>query len=106
MLLGFFKTDFKYPDPAQYIKLQNFCGGQGGIVHINTVSPVEPSVIIKRKQIVVVKIESPGLTVSSLGEALSDGKAGEYIKVKMGMNRNSRHIIVRVKPDGTVVPVY
>ena len=79
---------------------------KGNIVHMNIVGPVEPSVIVTRKQIVVVKIETPGLTVSSLGEALSDGKVGEYIKVKMGMNRNSRQIIAQVKPDGIVVPVY
>ena len=79
---------------------------KGDIVHINTVGPVEPSVIVKRKQMVVVKIETPGLTVSSLGEALSDGKIGEYIKVKMGMNRNARQIVAQVKPNGIVVPVY
>ncbi len=79
---------------------------KGDIVHINTVGPVEPTVIIKRKQMVVVKIETPGLTVSSLGEALSDGKVGEYIKVRMGMNRNARQIVAQVKPNGIVVPVY
>lgn len=79
---------------------------KGNIVHAKIVGPVEPFVIIKRKQMVVVKIEMPGLTVSSLGEALSDGKVGEYIKVKMGMNRNARQIVAQVKPNGIVVPVY
>jgi flagella basal body P-ring formation protein FlgA len=79
---------------------------QGAAVTKNCVRPVEAPVVINRRQMVVVKIETPGLSISALGEAQSDGKVGEYVKVRMGTSRNSRQIVAEVKPNGILVPVY
>jgi flagella basal body P-ring formation protein FlgA len=77
---------------------------KGSVLNGSTVGPVEPPVVIKRRQTVVMKIETDGLSISALGQALSDGKVGEFIRVK-GLNRNSRIIVGKVKQDGTVEPV-
>lgn len=76
---------------------------KGAVITGNVVGPVEPLVVIKRRQTVVMKIETGGLYVSAVGVALSDGKVGEYIRVK-GPN-NSRIVVGKVKADGTVEPV-
>ena len=78
---------------------------KGDVITPNTVGPVEPPVVIKRRQTVVMKIETDGLFVSALGVALSDGKVGEYIRVK-GSNRDARIVVGKVMPDGTVEPVF
>jgi len=63
--------------------------------------PVVP-VAIKRNEIVVIRIQHPGLTITTMGRALSDAQTGEVIKVK---NADSNRIIVcRVQGDGTVTP--
>jgi len=77
---------------------------KGAVITGNVVGPVEPPVVIKRRQTVVMKIETGGLYVSAVGVALSDGKVGQYIRVK-GPN-NSRIVVVKVKADGTVEPVF
>lgn len=78
----------------------------GSVIHDRLVGPLQAPIAVKRKQIVVVKVEAGGLSVSSLGEALSDGKVGEYIKVQMGTERGSRMIIAQITNDGTLKPVY
>ena len=55
---------------------------------------------------VVIKLETPLLTVTSIGEAMMDGKTGEFIKVKVGTAREAREINARIKPDGTLEPFY
>ncbi|MBN1817615.1 MAG: flagellar basal body P-ring formation protein FlgA [Sedimentisphaerales bacterium] len=68
------------------------------------VAPPEPVLVVKRRQMVVVRLESKLLQLSWVGEALSDGRVGELIKVKMGAQRNGRTITARVKEDGTLEP--
>jgi flagella basal body P-ring formation protein FlgA len=63
-----------------------------------------PVVVIKKRQIVMAEIKRGGMFITMQGEALTDGKVGEYIKVKMGTERNARVIYARVKQDGTVEP--
>jgi flagella basal body P-ring formation protein FlgA len=77
---------------------------KGAVITGNVVGPAEPPVVIKRMQTVVMKIETGGLYVSAVGVALSDGKVGQYIRVK-GPN-NSRIVVGKVKADGTVEPVF
>ncbi len=77
---------------------------QGSVITGNVVGPAELPVVIKRRQTVVMKIEAGGLYVSAVGVALSDGKVGEFIRVK-GPN-NSRIVVGKVKADGTVEPVF
>ncbi len=70
------------------------------------VRAVAPPTLIERGQMVVIKIERPGMMISALGEALADGKVGDYIKIKRGLERDAPLIVGMVKPDGTVEPVY
>ncbi|MHC5060033.1 MAG: flagellar basal body P-ring formation chaperone FlgA [Planctomycetota bacterium] len=77
---------------------------KGSVVAGNKIAPAEVPVVIKRRQTVVMKIETGGLYISAVGVALSDGKVGEYIRVK-GPN-NSKIIVGKVKADGTVEPVF
>ena len=50
------------------------------------------------------EIRSAGMFISMQGEALSDGRVGEYIRVKMGPEREARVIYAKVKQNGTVEP--
>jgi len=77
---------------------------KGSVITGNVVGPAEPALVIKRRQTVVMKIEMGGLYVSAVGTALSDGKVGQYIRIK-GPN-NSRTVVGKVKADGTVEPVF
>ncbi len=70
----------------------------------SSVDAMQP--VVKRRQIVAVKIKAGGLSISSLGEALGDGRVGEYIKVKMGTEKGSRTIIAKIHEDGILKPVY
>jgi flagella basal body P-ring formation protein FlgA len=74
------------------------------VISSNTVGPVKSEVLLKRNQMVVIRVDRPGLLVTALGKAIQDGRAGEYIKVR---NVDSRRIILaRVTEDGTVEPVF
>lgn len=60
--------------------------------------------LVRRNQTVVMKIATPAMTISGVGLALQDGKAGEIIKVQ---NADSKRVVTaRVGFDGTVAPVY
>jgi flagella basal body P-ring formation protein FlgA len=66
--------------------------------------PVKSPIIAKRNQKVVIRIDGPGFLITALGKAMQDGRAGEYIKVR---NADSQRIIlVKVKEDGSVEPVF
>lgn len=76
----------------------------GTVVRPGLVLPPRPAVVVRRNQNVVMKIEGPGFTVTGLGQALRDGRPGEFIKVR---NIDSKRIIVaKVALDGTVKPVF
>ncbi|MBN1359558.1 MAG: flagellar basal body P-ring formation protein FlgA [Sedimentisphaerales bacterium] len=63
----------------------------------------QSSVLVRRNETVVIRLERPGLTVTAVGTALQDARTGETIKVR---NDDSRRVIVcKVNPDGTVEPV-
>ncbi len=64
----------------------------------------EAPVIVERNQMVTISVERPGLVVTALGKAMEDGRVGEYIKVQNVDSR--RKILVRVKEDGTVEPIF
>jgi flagella basal body P-ring formation protein FlgA len=58
---------------------------------------------VKRNENVIIRIEKPGLSVTAVGKAMQEGRAGEVIKVR---NVDSqRMILARVGEDGTVEPV-
>lgn len=67
------------------------------------VGPVEPKMLVKRRQSVVIRFEQFGLTVTAVGLAEQDGHLGEIIKVR---NVDSKRIIMaHINEDGTVSPI-
>ncbi|MBN1124155.1 MAG: flagellar basal body P-ring formation protein FlgA [Sedimentisphaerales bacterium] len=93
-------TDWKPP----YGQVAQRLVRSGDVIPDTLTAPAEPIIVVKRRQMVVVRLESPLLQLSWVGEALSDGRVGEIIKVKMGALRNGRIITARVKEDGTLEP--
>jgi flagella basal body P-ring formation protein FlgA len=74
----------------------------GTVLAQNMLESIEPPVILKRNQNVVIRIERPGFLITAMGIAMQDGRAGEYIKIR---NTDSQRIILaRIKEDGTVEP--
>jgi flagella basal body P-ring formation protein FlgA len=74
----------------------------GTVLVSNMLESLEPPIILKRNQNVVIRIERPGFLITAMGIAMQDGKAGDYIKVR---NTDSQRIILaRIKEDGTVEP--
>jgi len=67
--------------------------------------PVKPAVIIERNQTVVVRIERPGLSLTTTGKAAQKGRTGDYIKVKVQITDIPRMIVAKVNEDGSVEPV-
>lgn len=77
------------------------------VVRPEMVGPVKPQLVVKRNQNVVIRINTSGLLVTANGKALEDGRVGEYIKVKMQIsNESQRTIIVKVKEDGMLEPIF
>jgi flagella basal body P-ring formation protein FlgA len=74
------------------------------VVRMDSAKMFASVVVIKKRQIVMAEIKRGGMFITMQGEALTDGKVGEYIKVKMGAERNARVIYARVKQNGTVEP--
>ncbi len=72
---------------------------KGRVVTLTQV--VEPP-LIRKKQIVTLKVDAPGLKVEAKGEALTDGRKGESIKVK---NVDSGKILYGKVEDGNTVVV-
>jgi flagella basal body P-ring formation protein FlgA len=79
---------------------------KGSVISGNMTGVVESPKSIKRNQLVVIKIETAMLSISNIGQAQSDAAAGEFVKVKIGEGRETRIVIGKVKPDGTVEPVF
>jgi flagella basal body P-ring formation protein FlgA len=63
-----------------------------------------PELVFKRNAKVVIRIDSPCFLITATGKAISDGRAGEYVKVR---NVDSNRIILcKVNSDGSVEPVF
>ncbi len=86
--------------------------GVGREIKAQMLADAQQAIVVKKNQMVEIRYESTVLFVSALGEALSDGKVGEIIKVanvKMddrGRSIKGRIIAARVLSDGCVVPAY
>jgi len=67
------------------------------------VNAAPSSVVVRRNETVVIRVERPGLVVSAVGTALQEARAGEFVKVRNA--DSSRVIICKVNGDGTVEPM-
>lgn len=61
------------------------------------------AVTIQRNDLVVIRVERPGLLITATGKAMTDGRVGETIKVR---NVDSNRIVLgKVMADGSVEPL-
>ncbi|MFA5423594.1 MAG: flagellar basal body P-ring formation chaperone FlgA [Phycisphaerae bacterium] len=75
------------------------------IVTKGMVGPVQSEVLVKRNKHVAVVFERPGLSISTVGKAMEDGRAGDCIKVQTQINATTKIIFAMVKDNGTVEPL-
>ncbi|MFP4052717.1 MAG: flagellar basal body P-ring formation chaperone FlgA [Phycisphaerae bacterium] len=69
----------------------------------NLVRAPKQAVVVKRGQGVEMRVEGKHFAVRAAGQALEDGKPGQFIKVR---NIDTKRIVVgKVMPDGYVMPV-
>jgi flagella basal body P-ring formation protein FlgA len=62
-----------------------------------------PEVAVKRNDLVLIRVERPGVLITATGKTLSDGHVGETIKVR---NIDSNRIVLcKVRADGSVEPM-
>ena len=59
-------------------------------------------IVVRRKQVVTMIIRGPGFMVQGKGQAMQDGRPGQYIKVRNATS--NRIVIAKVHYDGTVAP--
>jgi flagella basal body P-ring formation protein FlgA len=75
----------------------------GTVIASSSVSAPQPQVVIKRDQIVAMRLEGLGFRLSTVAQALQDGRCGDCIRV---MNIDSKRVVtVRVTQDGSVRPI-
>ena len=101
------KTVSSYPDPADWSTAYGLVARRrlpaNTVLSPNMIGPVEPAIVVKRNQKVIIRIAAGGLVVTAMGQTVEEGSAGEYVRVR---NVDSQRIILaRVNEDGTVEPV-
>jgi len=102
------KTVSDYPEPVNWSPPYGLIAKRrlpaNTVIRPDMISLAHSTVIVKRNQTVVIRIEMPGLVVTALGNAIQEARAGECIKVR---NTDSQRIILcTVNDDGTVEPVF
>jgi len=78
---------------------------KGAIIHPGWVGAARSEVLIKRRQRVVLKIDSGLLYITATGEAMDEGRAGDVIRVRRGMRPDERIVTGTILDDGTVEPL-
>lgn len=74
------------------------------VISPRMIGSLNPELVFKRNAKVVIRIESPCFLITATGKAISDGRTGEYVKVR---NIDSNRIILcKVNSDGSVEPVF
>jgi flagella basal body P-ring formation protein FlgA len=101
------KTVSSYPEPAHWSTPYGLVARRrlpaNTVLSSNMIGPVEPAIVVKRNQNVIIRIAAGGLVVTAMGQTVEEGSAGEYVRVR---NVDSQRIILaRVNEDGTVEPV-
>jgi len=64
------------------------------------------TILVRKRQAVLVRVDNGALFVSAAGEALDDGAVGQVVRVRRGQRPQERIITCRVMPDGSVEPVF
>ena len=97
------------PEPSDWVVPYGMITRQriaeGTAVLDTLLEPKQEPMVIRRRQNVLVRIDTGILFISAPGEAMDDGRVGELVRVKRGDRSQERIIICRVQPDGSVEPV-
>lgn len=64
------------------------------------------TLLVRKRQAVLVRVDNGALFVSASGEAMDDGAVGQVVRVRRGQRPQERIITCRVMPDGSVEPVF
>jgi flagella basal body P-ring formation protein FlgA len=76
----------------------------GGVIRPTILRSPRATVVVRRGENVVMRVQGACFLVRGLGQAMEDGKVGDAIKVR---NIDSgRTIVAKVAPDGAVEPVF
>ncbi len=102
------KISSNYPEPANWTVPFGLVAKRqlrpNTVIRPNMVGPVEPQLLLRRNQNVVIRLEGLGLLVTAIGKTMQDGRVGKYIRVR---NVDSQRIILaRVNEDGSVEPAF
>ncbi|MGB2823920.1 MAG: flagellar basal body P-ring formation chaperone FlgA [Phycisphaerae bacterium] len=76
----------------------------GTVIRPSMTAEKKPDLLIRRNQMVRLRVQGLGFLVTGLGQALQEGRPGEYIRVR-NVDSN-RTITGLVAFDGSVEPVY
>ena len=75
----------------------------GTVIGPGLLTDKQGQIIVRRGQTVVMRIKGLGFTLSTIGQVLKDGRAGDFIKVR---NVDTKRIVsAKVRFDGTVTPI-
>jgi len=74
----------------------------GAEIRESMLTVAQTSVLVRRNETVLIRIERPGILVTAMGTSLQDGRMGELVKVRNA--DSSRVILCRIMPDGSVEP--
>lgn len=76
----------------------------GTAIRPTLVRTVQAQAAVRRNENVLMRIQGSGFTVTAVGLALEDGRPGDFVKIR---NVDSMRIVMaRVRPDGSVEPVF
>ena len=76
----------------------------GAVIRPGMAAKKRPALLIKRNQMVRLRVQGAGFLITAVGQALQEGRPGDFIKVR---NVDSKRVITgRVAFDGVVEPVF
>ncbi len=74
----------------------------GEVIPSRSLMPPKPVLLVKRSQAVTMRVRGDGFLISAAGEAMDDGRGGDFIKVR---NVDTKRVVIcKVNFDGTVEP--
>jgi len=75
----------------------------GAVIRPGMAAKKRPALLIKRNQMIRLRVQGAGFLITAVGQALQEGRPGDFIKVR---NVDSKRVITgRVAFDGVVEPV-
>ena len=76
----------------------------GMVIRASLVAEKKPDLVIRRNQMVPMRVQGPGFVIRAVGQALQEGRPGDFIRVR---NIDSRRLVTaRVAFDGSVEPTF